>query len=247
MDELSLLQYGLVAAVALLAAIVGGVAGYGTGLLLPPVLAPLIGTEAIVPVMSVAGLMTNASRWLAFRRDFDRARALVIIACALPTCLIGAWGYTRLSGAGVALLIGAVLVVIVPARRVLARRHGHLSRRGVAIGGAGFGLLVGGTSGTGVVLLSILLAAGLSGRAVLATDAGISIALGVLKVTVFQSAGALPAGAWLLALLIGLAATPGAFIAKRLTAHLSLRAHTGILDAVVVLGGIFLIVAGLRG
>ncbi|MBI3514617.1 MAG: sulfite exporter TauE/SafE family protein, partial [Proteobacteria bacterium] len=91
-----------------------------------------------------------------------------------------------------------------------------------------------------------LLAAGLSGRAVVATDAGISVVLGLLKVAVFQGAGALPPAAWLMALLIGVAATPGAFIAKRLTNRLSLAAHAGILDAVVILGGGFLIVQGLR-
>ena len=247
MDDVTLTQYGLVAALAFVAAIIGGVAGYGTGLLLPPVLASLIGAEAVVPVMSVAGLMTNASRWFAFRHAFDARRAALITVCAVPTCLIGAYGYTRLSGPGVALLIGAVLILIVPARHVLARRRGQLSTPAVAAAGSGFGLLVGGTSGTGVVLLSILLAAGLGGRAVIATDAGISVALGVLKVAVFEGAGALPLAAWLMALLIGVAATPGAFIAKRLTDRLPLRAHTGILDAVVVLGGVFLITQGLRG
>jgi len=98
-----------------------------------------------------------------------------------------------------------------------------------------------------VVLLAILLAAGLQGPAVIATDAGISLILGLIKSAVFQTAGALPLSSWIMAVDIGVAALPGAFIARRLSRHLSLKAHTAILDAVVILGGSLLIVQGFSG
>ena len=145
--DVTLAQYALVAAVAFGAAVIGGVTGYGGGLLLPPILVPLIGAEAVVPVLGLGALLTNASRLLAFRSEFDLRRAMLVTAWALPTCILGAWGYTRLSGPGVAVLIGVVLIVLVPARRILTRRRGHLSTPGVAAAGAGYGLLVGGTSG----------------------------------------------------------------------------------------------------
>lgn len=245
--DVTLLQYALVALVAFLAAIIGGVAGYGTGLLLPPVLVPLIGPQAVVPVIAVSALMTNGSRLFAFRDYFDLPRAVLVTVSALPFCLLGAYLYTRLSGGHVAMLIGAVLIALVPARRILTRLHGHLSNRGVAAAGAAYGLLVGGTTGSGVVLLSILLAAGLQGPAVIATDAGISLVLGAVKTVVFQSSGVLPLSSWIVALVIGVAALPGAFIAKRLAHRLSLNAHTNILDVVVILGGALLIFQGARG
>lgn len=245
--EVTWLAYALVALVAFLAAIIGGVAGYGTGLLLPPVLVPIIGVEAIVPVIAVSALMTNLSRLIAFRASFDALRALLVTICALPLCLAGAYLYTRLSGAHIAILIGTVLIVLVPVRRVLTRLHGHLPNKAVAAAGAAYGLLVGGTTGSGVVLLSILLAAGLQGPAVIATDAGISLVLGMAKTMIFQTAGALPLSSWIMAMVIGLAALPGAFIAKRLAHRLTLSAHTAILDAVVILGGALMIVEAVSG
>lgn len=245
--DVTLLDYGLVALVAFIAAIIGGVTGYGTGLLLPPVLVPLIGAQAVVPVIAVSALMTNASRLVAFRRFFDQPRALLVTICAVPFCLIGAYFYTLLSGAHVAMLIGVVLILLVPARRILGRLHGHLPNKGVAAAGAAYGLLVGGTTGSGVVLLSILLAAGLQGPAVIATDAGISLVIGAVKTLVFQSAGMLPLSSWIMAAVIGVAALPGAFIARRLAHRLSLKAHTNILDAVVILGGAILIVQAVIG
>jgi len=49
--DISLAQLLLVAAVALFASVVGGLAGYGTGALMPLVLVPLVGAEPVVRSM----------------------------------------------------------------------------------------------------------------------------------------------------------------------------------------------------
>ncbi len=244
--DVTLLQYALVGLTSFLASVLGGVAGYGTGLLLPPVLIPIIGAEAVVPVIGLSALFTNGSRLIAFREHLDVRRATLISLCALPTTMLGAYGYTRLSGTGAMLLIGATLIVLVPARRLLTRRRGHLGDAGLILASGGYGLLVGGTSGSGIFLLSMLLAAGLSGMAVIATDAAISLPVGVVKTAVFLWQGALPLPSIVMAALIGACAIPGAFLAKRLTAGLSLAAHAWILDGVVLFGGSLLVIQGLR-
>lgn len=245
-EDVSILQYALVALCALMAGTIGGVAGYGTGLLMPLVLTPITGAEAVVPIIGLSALFTNTSRILAFRRELDLRKALLVGGMALPTCLIGAYGYTFLSGKGAALVIGTFLVLMVPGRLVLKRLKATLSEKGLAVAGAGYGFLVGGTAGSGVILLSILMASGLNGRAVIATDAVVSILLGFAKTGVFQAFGALPASSWVMALIVGLSATPGAFIAKRLTETLPIHIHNGILDAAIICGGVILIVQGLR-
>jgi uncharacterized protein len=246
MGSVTGLQYLAVALTAVVASIIGGVAGYGTGLLMPLVLVPIIGAEAVVPVIGLSALFTNSSRLAAFWSSFDARKAVIIGVVSIPTCIIGSYGYTRLTGPNAAIWIGAVLIALVPLRRILKRQFGALSERGMAAAGVGYGLLVGGTAGSGVVLLSILMAAGLEGAAVVATDAGVSLIVGVVKTAVFRTAGALPWSSVVMAVLIGVCAIPGAFIAKRLTRSLSLSAHTSILDGVVVLGGTMLIVQALR-
>ncbi|NBJ11714.1 sulfite exporter TauE/SafE family protein [Microvirga arsenatis] len=245
-EHVSLLQYGLVALCALLTGTIGGIAGYGTGLLMPLVLVPIVGAEPVVPIIGLSALFTNASRIMAFRKELDARRALLIGGMALPTCMLGAYGYAFLTGRGAAITIGTFLILMVPTRLYLKRRQMKLSGGALAAAGAGYGLLVGGTAGSGVVLLSILMASGLNGRAVIATDAAISLALGVAKSGVFQVFGALPSSSWVMAAIIGLAATPGAFIAKRLTEALPIHIHNTILDAAIVCGGVILVVQGLR-
>jgi uncharacterized membrane protein YfcA len=245
-EQVSLLQYALVALCALLAGTIGGIAGYGTGLLMPLVLAPIVGAEPVVPIIGLSALLTNGSRVIAFRGDLDIRRALLIGGMALPTCMLGAYGYTFLTGRGAALTIGAFLILMVPARLLLKRLQLRLSGGGLAAAGAGYGFLVGGTAGSGVVLLSILMASGLNGRAVIATDAAISLFLGIAKSGVFQAFGALPVSSWIMALIIGVSATPGAFITKRLTQALPIHIHNAILDAAIVCGGVLLVAQALR-
>jgi hypothetical protein len=144
------------------------------------------------------------------------------------------------------LVIGAMLMLTVPLRYLLKRSAITLGDRGLVIGGAGYGAAVGGTVGAGVILLSVLMAGGLQGAAVVATDAVISVAIGLLRLAVFGGAGVIDSQVVALALLIGVVAFPGAFLAKILVARLPLQVHTAILDAVVLLGGLVMIIGAFR-
>ena len=244
--DISIPQLLLIAGMGVLTSLIGGVAGYGTGALMPLVLVPIVGPEPVVPIIAISAMITNTSRATAFRKLIDRRRALIVLAAAAPTCVLGAYGYTRLTGAGVMILIGTMLALSVPLRRTLRSRGFQLDDKRLGVASVAWGVLVGGTSGAGIILLSMLMAAGVEGAAVIATDAVISIALGVVKLTVFGFAGVLTAQVIAVALLIGLVAFPGAFLARALVERLPIHIHTAILDAVVVMGGVVMIIGALR-
>ena len=76
------LQLLLVGGVALFASVLGGLAGYGTGALMPLVLVPLIGAEPVVPIIAISAIFTNLGRTAAYLRYADRRRALIVILAA---------------------------------------------------------------------------------------------------------------------------------------------------------------------
>jgi uncharacterized membrane protein YfcA len=244
--NISLAQLALVACVTLFASVIGGVAGYGTGALMPLVLVPMVGPEPVVPIIAISALFTNTGRVAAFFSHIDARRAVIVTAAAAVTCVVGAYGYTRLSGAGAALVIGSMLILSVPLRRFARRRALTLQDGGLAVGATAYGLVVGGTTGSGAILLSLLMAAGLEGAAVIATDAAITIAIGIIKVGVFGVAGVVTAQVIAFGLLIGMVAFPGGFLAKMLIERLPIRVHTAMLDAVIILGGVVMIVVAFR-
>jgi uncharacterized membrane protein YfcA len=235
--DISLLQIALIAGMALIASVVGGVSGYGTGALMPLVLVPILGAAPVVPILSLSALLNNLSRVTAYRRVVDLRRALIILPMAAPASMLGAWCYAQLSGRGAALVIGAMMMASVPLRRHLRRRGFALSNRGLVFASAGWGFVAGGTTGAGVMLLSMLMAVGLEGAAVIATDAVVSIGIGATKVSVFGLSGIMGPREIAIGLLMGAMAFPGAFLARAVVDRLPVHMHSAILDAVVIIGG----------
>ncbi|MFZ1924130.1 MAG: TSUP family transporter [Xanthobacteraceae bacterium] len=227
-------------------AVTGGVAGYGTGALMPLILVPMVGAAPVVPIIAISAMFTNTARVTAFRHHVDPRRAFIAFACALPTCVLGAWLYTLLSGRGAALVIGTSLIATVPLRRLLKRRGHRLGEKGYAAAAAGWGVVVGGSTGAGVILLSLLMASGLEGAAVISTDAAISIGMGAIKLSVFGLAGVLTRTVIAIALLISAVAFPCTFLAKLIVRRLPVHLHTVVLDVVVIVGGLVMISGAFR-
>jgi uncharacterized membrane protein YfcA len=244
--DISLAQLLLVACVALFASIIGGLAGYGTGALMPLVLVPLIGAEPVVPIIAISAIFSNLSRFAAYLRYFDARRVAIVITAAALSTVLGAYGYTRLTNTGASLVIGTMLIASVPLRRLARRRDLRIGDAGLAVSAVGYGVVVGGTSGSGVILLSLLMAAGLEGAAVIATDAVISVATSIIKISVFGLAGVITAQVLAFALLIGAIALPGAFLARAFVERMPVHIHTAILDAAVITGGMVMISSALR-
>ena len=234
-------QFALACLVAFLASVLGGLSGFGTGLVLPAFLAPLVGVANVVPVMAVAMLFNNGSRVVAFRANVDRAHVRRMLMLGLPACIAGAYSYTLLSARWVAVLLGAFLLLSVPLRRLLDRARHRFSARAQILAGGGFGFLNGGMSGTGILLISILMSAGLSGSALIATDALVSVIMGAVKVGLFGSLAALNPSLALTGLLVGSCTAPGAFAARWLLKRIPARIHAGVMEAIVILGAISLL------
>jgi hypothetical protein len=129
---------------------------------------------------------------------------------------------------------------------LLKRREIRIGNTGLGFGAVGYGVVVGGTSGSGVILLSLLMAVGLEGAAVIATDAAISLVTSVIKISVFGLAGVVTAQVLAFAILIGAVALPGAFFARIFVERMPVHIHTAILDAAVIVGGVVMISTALR-
>ena len=230
-------QLVLIGAVAFAGSVLGGLAGYGTGLVVPIFLAPVVGVANVVPVMAVGMIFANGSRAAVFRRDIQWPHVRRILAFGLPACVAGAYGYTLLEARAVALLLGGFFIASVPLRRWLAHAGWQLGPRGVTVAGAGFGFVNGAMTGAGLLLISTLMAAGVQGAALIATDAIVSVIMGLAKVALFGGFARLDLQLGAAGLLIGLATAPGAFVARWLLARIPLKVHTVMMEIVVLAGG----------
>jgi uncharacterized membrane protein YfcA len=227
----------LVAALGCIAAIVGGMGGFGTGIILTAALAPFIGVKAVIPVLAVAGAIINGGRFWFYRHSLQRRQLALVLASSLPFLVLGTWIYSALDARAVGTVLGIVVIASVPLRRALNRRKMALGNTGLAVGSTVFGLASGLTSGVGVILISLLLGTGMSGSAVLATDALASVVLDVCKAALFQRFALLDEQIFVTGVVIGVATIPGSAIAAWLVNRMHAHLHVLFLESLILIGG----------
>jgi uncharacterized protein len=226
-----------VALLALVAATISGMSGFGTGVILAAALVPLIGVKAVIPVLAVAGIIINAGRFWFYRAHLDRRTLVLVLAASLPFLVLGTWIYSVLDARALGTVLGLAVMAFVPLRRILHARQIVLGPAGLAVGSGIFGFATGMATGTGVILVSLLLGAGLATPAVLATDALVSIALDLCKAALFQRFDLLDAEAFFTGIVIGAASIPGSAIAAWLVARMGARLHILFMEALILVGG----------
>lgn len=244
-----LLDAPTLAAVALLAvgaAIVSGMSGFGSGVILTAALVPLIGPKAVLPVLSVAGIVINAGRFWFYRQHLDRRMLSLVLAASLPFLVLGTWIYSILDARSLSIVLGLAVIASVPVRRVFHAKKMSLGPVGIATGSGVFGFAAGVASGAGVILISLLLGAGLATPAVLATDAMVSIVLDVCKAALFNRFDLLNADAFFTGLVIGIASIPGSAVAAWLVSRMGAKLHVLFMEILILFGGASMLWHALR-
>lgn len=243
LGDISLWTLVLVALVSYASSVVGGLAGTGVGLLMMPMLVPVVGIRAVVPVISVAMLLGSSSRLWVFRHDVQWRISRNVMLGSVPGVILGASIYGLLPANVLYAVLGGFLVLSVPARRIFARRNRVLRAGGVgtAAMGFGYGIISGIASGGGPILVAMLLGMGLKGAAVIGTKAGVSIVMHSVKAATFGLYGLLDVELVLAAILIGACTLPGAYTAKWLVDRMHLQLHTAIIEVAVFIGGLSLL------
>ena len=244
--QLPIADLAIIAVAAFVAGVSSGMTGFGGGLLLPPILAPLLGIQSVMPVLSVAMLMTNCHRFCLYYRHLDRRLTLIVLVAMIPAVVLGTMIYLSLPRGAIAAVLGSFLLLSIPFGRILAARRIKLGSWGLAGFSAAFGVISGTTSGSGVLMVPVLLGAGLGGTTFLATDAAISIAVNLTRAGMFGQTGNLPIGLLSAAVMIGLCTVPGNYVARWILRRTSLRVHALIMECVIFVGGISLLWGPLR-
>src|SRR5262245_41331312 len=211
--------------------------GFGTGVILVAALVPLIGVKAVIPVMAVAGVVINGGRFWFYRQHLDRRMFVLVLSASLPFLVLGTWLYSILDARSLSIVLGVAVIASVPVRRVFHAKKMQLGTIGVATGSGVFGFAAGIATGAGVILVSVLLGAGLTTQAVLATDAMVSIVLDIAKAALFNRFDLLNMEAFLTGVVIGLASIPGSAIAAWLVQRMGAKLHVLFMEILILFGG----------
>jgi uncharacterized membrane protein YfcA len=241
------MDYALILVVGLVAGTVGGIIGFGSSIMLMPVLVLAFGPQQAVPVMAIAALMANLSRVAAWWRTIDWRAVVAYSSTAVPGAALGARTLLVLPPRAVEIALGVFFIAMIGVRRVLAAHDVRLAPWHLAVAGAFIGFLTGVVASTGPITVPVFLAYGLVKGAFIATEAAASLAVYAAKVVVFRSFGALPLDVIVKGAITGSTLMAGAFIARRFVLTMPAERFRHLMDGVLLLSGVALLALALRG
>ena len=231
------LDYALILLVGLVAGTLGGIVGFGSSIMLMPVLIYAFGPREAVPIMAIGAVMSNLSRVAAWWRDIDWRACGAYAATAVPGAALGARTLLVLPPRVVEVALGVFFLAMIPTRRWLSARGARLTAVHLALVGAPIGFLTGIAVSTGPITVPIFLAYGLVKGAFIATEAAGSLAVYVAKAAVFRSFGALPLPILAKGLVVGASLMVGAFAARPFVIALPAERFRLVMDGVMLLSG----------
>jgi len=237
--------YALILAVGLVAGTLGGIIGFGSSIMLMPVLVLAFGPREAVPIMAIAAIMANLSRVAAWWRVVDWRACGAYAATAVPGAALGARTLLVLPPRLVDVALGLFFIGMIAVRRWLSGHSLRLRWPHLAAAGALVGFLTGIVASTGPITVPLFLGYGLVKGAFIATEAAASLAVYVAKAVVFRSLGALPLAIIAKGLVTGASLMVGAFVARRFVTSMPAESFRLLMDAVLLLSGTALLWAAL--
>jgi len=247
MPELPELASNTLLAIFTLAFITGvlhGATGMAGGIVMTAFLAHFIGIKMAVPVMSCALIFSHASRILMHWQHTDRKIAGQVLLFGTPTIVLGAYIFTFLDAAIVALLFAAMLLLSFPVKRWARRNDINTGPRLLAFASSVWGLLAGNVTGPGFFLAPFLLGTGMGRLTFVGTLASITLMMNITKLAVFGAAAYITAEWLLLGVLIGLVKIPGNWVGKILLQRMNDRDHSVLVDVMTVMMIVYFIYLG---
>jgi uncharacterized membrane protein YfcA len=235
------LEFLFVIAVGLVAGTLSGIVGFGSSIMLMPVLVIAFGPLQAVPIMAIAAIMANLSRIVVWWREVDWRACWAYSATGAPFAALGAATLLVLPVRIIEAALGVFFIAMIGVRRWMAAHELKLGLAQLALLGVPIGYLTGIVVSTGPITAPIFLAAGLVKGAFLSTEAAASLAVYLAKVAVFRSLGALPLDIVIKGLATGSTLMAGAFIAKRFVLKMDAARFRLLMDGLMLLSGLTLL------
>ena len=223
---------------ALIGSIVGGVAGFGGGLILLPVVAWVVGVRAAAPVLTVTMLLGNLSRIWWSRHELDRRVIVRYLLGAVPATFIGVMLYAGTPSDWLGRIIGLFLIAAIPLRRAMLASRVQVRLRHFPILGGLVGALSALVVTTGPFVAPFFLAYGLRRGAFVGTEAVCALGMHVSRSLAFARYALLGWDTVALGCVLGSTMFAGAWIGRKLLERMSEGIFLALIEALILVAGL---------
>ena len=235
------MEFLIILAVGLVAGTLGGIVGFGSSIMLMPVLVIVFGPLQAVPIMAIAAILANVSRVIAWWREVEWKVCAAYSVTGIPAAALGARTLFSLPPRLIETAIGVFFIAMIFVRRRMAAHDFKLKLWHLAILGLVIGYITGIVVSTGPITAPIFLAAGLVKGAFIGTEAAASLAIYLSKATTFRALGMLPVDILVMGLITGSSLMIGAFVAKRFVLKMAPEQFQRLMDGLMLVSGLALL------
>lgn len=229
------------AVVAFAAAVVGGLAGLGSAIIMIPALTFAVGIREAIPIAAIAVMMQTWSRVWVNRAVVDMGAVKWFVVGAAPAAILGATAFANLPPDLLQRGLGVFLLLIVAYRRSPLMRDIRMNVRAFAGVGAGQGFLSAIFGGAGPFGASFFLAYGLRRGAFVGTMAAAMTFINFIKTAAYGTYSLLDLSGVVLALGLGVVMIAGAYVGGAVVNRVSDKAFVCIVEAVMVAAALSLL------
>jgi uncharacterized protein len=228
---------------ALMASLLGSVAGSGGTAVLLPILVIYVGLRDAIPILTIANLSSNLGRVWFNRRQIVMPVVGWFALGAIPFALSGAMLFVIAPTVTLTRILGAFLLVTLAWRRFNRGVRRIKPAAWFAPLGAGFGLLAGLLEGVGPLMAPFFLAYGLVRGAYIGTDALATVLMQVSKLAVFGEKDLIDSRIVASGLILVPFMIAGAFAGKKIVDRIPESLFLLIIDVTLLLAGVKFLLA----
>jgi len=232
-----------IAVATIAASTVAAVAGFGGSAILLPLLVPAFGARDAVLILTIIQLVGNGSRVIFNRSELVLPVVAWFSTGAVPFAIIGGLAFAAAPLSVLTRLLGVFLIGMVVWRQlpISILRGKRMPIQSFAAIGAVSSFISGLIGTVGPLMVPFFLAYGLMKGAYISTEALSTVVIQVVKLGTYTGAAAMT----ITALVAGAALAPlmiiGSMLGKRLLHRVSDRAFVLIIEAAMLISGVFFI------
>jgi len=222
------------------------ISGGGGAMMQIPVLNFFLGTAQTAPLINLGAFISRPSRIIIFWKHIVWKVFWYYVPAAISGAILAGYLFSKVRISWVQLLVGIFLVSTIfqyrfgKQPRSFHVEYWHFIPLGLFVSVVGTF-----TGGMGPVLNPFFLNAGITKEELIGTKAAQSFFMGLAQIGSYSFFGLLEGNMWLMGLSLGLGATLGNFIGKRLLAKMSKRHFRQWVITFMVISGLLLIAKAL--
>jgi|AntRauTorckE6833_2_1112554.scaffolds.fasta_scaffold00463_17 uncharacterized membrane protein YfcA len=224
--------------------IISVISGGGGSLLLIPAINFMFGPKVVAPIINLGDLIGRPSRLIIFWKHIRWDVVKWYAPASVTGVLLAGWLFTKVDASWFQVIIGVFLVSTVFQYRFGKKERTFEMKKWywlpLGVGVATISTIVG---GLGPVLNPFYLNAGILKEEMIATKTANSFFMGVVQIGTYSFLGAIYGDLWILGIVLGLGATAGNLVGKKLLGNMTDTTFRKYVLAIMAISGAYMILS----